>query len=52
MLPELVVLLRTIPEFQRSGWFANPEPVEFACSGAEESFRPRSADLQQLFGGE
>ena len=48
MLPELAELLLTIPECQRSGWVANPEPIEFACSGAEESFRPGSADLQQL----
>ena len=48
MFPELAELLLTIPECQRSGWVANPEPIEFACSGAEESFRPSSADLQQL----
>lgn len=48
MLPELAELLLTIPEDQRSGWVANPEPVEFACSGAEESFHPNAADIQQL----
>jgi integrase len=48
MLPELAELLRKIPEGQRTGWVATPEPVEFAFPGAEESFRPSSADLKQL----
>ena len=48
MLPELAELLQSIPEGNRTGWVANPEPVEFVCTGAEESFRPCSADLRQL----
>ena len=48
MFPELAELLLTIPECQRTGWVATPEPVEFAFPGAEESFRPSSADLKQL----
>ncbi len=48
MLPGLEVLLRGIPDHQRTGWVVNPKAIEFDFQGGLESFRPCASDLRRL----
>ena len=48
MLPGLEILLRGIPDHQRTGWVVNPKAIEFDFQGGLDSFRPCASDLRKL----
>ena len=49
MLPGLAKLLEAVPEGQRTGWVANPLPIEYELkSQGDEWFTPAANDLKAL----
>jgi integrase len=49
MLPGLAKLLEAVPEGQRTGWVANPLPIEYELkSQGDEWFMPAANDLKAL----
>ncbi|MBC8116325.1 MAG: site-specific integrase [Candidatus Saccharimonas sp.] len=48
LLPGLNAVLMTVPEKDRTGWIANPQPIEYELPKQSEWFRPTEGDLREL----
>ena len=48
MLPELEELLSGVPKSRRSGWIANPLPIQYEIRCESEFMRPTDEDLKSL----
>lgn len=48
LLPGLNVVLMSVPEKDRTGWIANPQPIEYELPKHSEWFRPTDGDLREL----
>ncbi len=48
MLPGLQELLSKTPQFDRRGWVANPEPIDYAITPDQSWCKPARDDLERL----
>jgi len=48
MQPGLQALLEAVPEKDRTGWIANPLPIEYEIKSKDNWFRPTDKDLKRL----